>query len=172
MTPRTLNNQDGIAIGPILFIIAILAIIAAAIAAGSGEFSGSTSAEQNKQNAQALVNYVGQLQNGIDMVLHNGCTDTQINFYNLNDVNPANPNAPSDHSCDLYDPRGGGVAYHNFSALPILDPVKAPAISSTFGISVGQFSENYVNVVTGFGSAPTMMIEMLGLNQQYLRCNQ
>ena len=51
MTPRTLNNQDGIALGPILFIIAILAIIAAAIAAANGGFTANTTTESDKSKA-------------------------------------------------------------------------------------------------------------------------
>ena len=48
MKQRTLNNQDGIALGPILFIIAILAIIAAAIAAGTGEFTANDTERQGE----------------------------------------------------------------------------------------------------------------------------
>ena len=42
---RRLSPNAGIAIGPILFIIAILAILAAAIAAGSGSFTAGTTSE-------------------------------------------------------------------------------------------------------------------------------
>ena len=48
MELRTLNNQDGIALGPILFIIAILAILAAAIAAGNGGFNANTTTDSAK----------------------------------------------------------------------------------------------------------------------------
>ena len=51
MNSRTLNNQHGMALGPILFIIAILAIIAAAIAAGTGRVYGKIALNRRKSNA-------------------------------------------------------------------------------------------------------------------------
>jgi len=44
MTFRRLHHQSGIALGPILFIIAVLAVLVAAIAAGGGGFSESAKA--------------------------------------------------------------------------------------------------------------------------------
>ena len=112
MKQRTLNNQDGIALGPILFIIAILAIIAAAIAAGSGGFTANTTTESDKSKAELLLNYADAVDNGVQSLLTNGCEDTQLNFA-TSQVGPdfQNPNAPTDHSCDVFDPRGGNVVY-------------------------------------------------------------
>ena len=45
------------------------------------------------------------------MVLHNGCDDTQISFQNGITSGYVNPNAPSDGSCNVFDPRGGGVIW-------------------------------------------------------------
>ena len=56
MRANALNNQRGIALGPILFIIAVLAILVAAIAAGAGGFRVSTGAEDDKLMAQVIVN--------------------------------------------------------------------------------------------------------------------
>ena len=55
MIETRLRGNAGIALGPILFIIAILAILAAAIAAGSGSFNTSTASEGNKAKASALI---------------------------------------------------------------------------------------------------------------------
>ena len=52
MKQSKLNTQDGIALGPILFIIAILAVIAAAIAAGAGSFNANTGTESVKATAR------------------------------------------------------------------------------------------------------------------------
>src|ERR1700728_5210589 len=53
---RRLASDAGIAIGPILFIIALLGILAAAIAAGSGSFTSSTTNESDETKAAALIN--------------------------------------------------------------------------------------------------------------------
>ena len=50
------QREVGIAIGPILFIIAILAILAAAIAAGSGSFTAPTATEFTADFGQRLPN--------------------------------------------------------------------------------------------------------------------
>lgn len=97
----------GIAIGPIIFIIAIIAIIAAAIASSSGGFATSTNTEKYKIQAQALINFGNNVQNAVTFLLGNGCADTQLNFYSAlytygYSQAGQNPNAPSDHSCDVF----------------------------------------------------------------------
>jgi len=72
--------QRGIALGPILFIIAILAILAAAIAAGSGSFSGSTARENAKIMASTVLSQMNSLDNCVAVVRSNGFDDTQLDF--------------------------------------------------------------------------------------------
>ncbi|HEY8126597.1 MAG TPA: hypothetical protein VIF88_14390 [Methylocystis sp.] len=136
MTPRTLNNQDGIALGPILFIIAILAILAAAIAAGAGGFTANTSAEQAKSNAEALVQYADQLKMAVQKVMaNNSCSDTQLQFQG------SNPNAPSDGSCNIFDPRGGGIVDMSFVNLnAAFNMTQATSHSGWWG-TFGHFTE-------------------------------
>ena len=69
MKQRIIKNQDGIALGPIVFIIAILAIIAAAIAAGAGGFSANTKTESAKAMAQVIVNQCGAYQDAVNLML-------------------------------------------------------------------------------------------------------
>jgi hypothetical protein len=152
MTPRTLNNQDGIALGPILFIIAILAVLAGAIAAGSGSFTANTSAESAKVMAGAILNYADQVQAGVDMV-RSHCDDTQISFQSPSQVFPsqyANPNSPADGSCNVFSPAGGGVVWQDSppqSALDLTLPQQGsfPA-SNSYSINSGNF-------VAGVGSS-------------------
>ncbi len=56
------NLQRGIAIGPILFVVALLAVLATAIAAGSGAFSGDTSAVKAKAQAAAILEYANEVK--------------------------------------------------------------------------------------------------------------
>jgi hypothetical protein len=68
-----LPREAGIALGPILFIIAILAILAAAIAAGSGSFNASTNTEGNKAKASAVIQVGDNLKVGMDrLTMENG----------------------------------------------------------------------------------------------------
>ena len=67
-----LDPNAGIAIGPILFIIAILAILAAAIAAGSGSFTAGTTTESSKTQASALIQIGENLKIGTDRIVMEG----------------------------------------------------------------------------------------------------
>ncbi len=90
----------GIAIGPILFIIAILAILAAAIAAGSGSFTSGTSSESNRTKASALIQIGENLKVGMDrMLMENGIA------YGGYTINASNTIANN----DLFSPTGGGI---------------------------------------------------------------
>ena len=105
------TNQHGIAIGPILYIVAILAVLASAIAAGSGSFNGDISAVSAKAQASAILEYANEVKFAVDRVLGKGCTDTQISFENPIVSGYENPNAPSDKSCHVFDQNGGGIVW-------------------------------------------------------------
>jgi hypothetical protein len=98
---RHLSPQAGIAIGPILFIIAILAILAAAIAAGSGSFTSGTNSESSRTKSSALVQIGENLKIGMDRITMEGGIDpTSVD---INVTNTAATNA-------LFSPVGGGIA--------------------------------------------------------------
>ena len=115
---RTGNRQSGIAIGPILFVVAILAALASAIATGSGAFNSDTSAVSAKAMASSILEYTQDIQLGVDRLIAKGCSDTQLNFgapivvYGDSVNNTLkNPNAPLDKSCDVFSVEGGGIVF-------------------------------------------------------------
>jgi type II secretory pathway pseudopilin PulG len=106
------THQRGIAIGPILFVVAILAVLASAIAAGSGSFNSDISAISAKAQASAILEYANEVKFAVDRVLAKGCTDTEISFQpesGPNNYYYDNPFAPSDKSCHVFDSNGGGI---------------------------------------------------------------
>ena len=95
------HREAGIAIGPILFIIAILAILAAAIAAGSGSFNAPTATEGAKTKSSALIQVGDNLKMGMDrMTMENGVS------WGGWTISPSSTSANS----DLFSPTGGGIA--------------------------------------------------------------
>lgn len=95
------ERDAGIAIGPILFIIAILAILAAAIAAGSGSFTSGTSTESNKTKASALIQIGENLKIGMDrLTMGNGVALANV-VINVNNTS---------NNTDLFSPSGGGIS--------------------------------------------------------------
>ena len=106
------THQRGIAIGPILFVVAILAVLASAIAAGSGSFNGDTSAVKAKAQATVILEYADEVKFAVDRLIAKGCKDTEISFQpesGPNNYYYDNPFAPSDKSCHVFDSNGGGI---------------------------------------------------------------
>lgn len=98
---RRFASDAGIAIGPILFIIAILAILAAAIAAGSGSFTSGTTSESNSTKAAALIQIGDTLKVGMDRLMMENSVD-----FNSVVINPQDTNS----STSLFSPSGGGIS--------------------------------------------------------------
>ncbi|QQR68709.1 MAG: hypothetical protein IPI58_07660 [Alphaproteobacteria bacterium] len=109
-------SESGIAIGPILWVVAILAVLAAAIAAGSGVFNGDISAVKAKAQASAILEQANLLTIAVQRVVGHGCTDTQISFENPMVSGYVNSNAPSDKSCHVFDVNGGGINFPTITA--------------------------------------------------------
>jgi hypothetical protein len=95
-----LPSDAGIAIGPILFIIAVLGILAAAIAAGSGSFTTNTHGENTRTRATAMIDIGQNLKIGMDRVFGLG-TD-------LVDV-VIDPTVTSGND-SIFSPTGGGIS--------------------------------------------------------------
>jgi type II secretory pathway pseudopilin PulG len=121
----TLRADAGIAIGPILFMIAILGILAAAISAGSGQFSNDTTNDSAKAAAQAIIDYGEQMQNGVDLMLGRGIDPLNLSFtHNFLSQNGSsslstwfmntNCTPAMNGACELFSLNGGGVVSHDF----------------------------------------------------------
>jgi hypothetical protein len=94
-----LQNDAGIAIGPILFVVAILAILATAIAAGSSTFATSSSQETNRTNAASMIQIGSNLKMGVDRIVALGTAIANV------DINASNTTGSS----ALFAPSGGGL---------------------------------------------------------------
>jgi hypothetical protein len=105
------GNQSGIAIGPILFVVALLAVLASAVAAGSGSFNSDTSAIKAKAQASAILEYAHEVKFAVEKLIGKGCKDTEISFENDVVSGYTNPNSLSDKSCHVFDVNGGGIIW-------------------------------------------------------------
>ena len=73
-----LPSNAGIAVGPILFVVAILAILATAIGASTSTFAVNASQETNRVNATAMLQIGSTLKLGADRVVGLGAQNNQI----------------------------------------------------------------------------------------------
>ncbi len=78
MAQSRLPFEAGIAVGPILFVVAILAIIATAIGASTSTFGVNASQETNRVNAMAMIHIGSTLKLGADRVIGLGAQNNQV----------------------------------------------------------------------------------------------
>jgi len=144
MTLRINNNQRGIALGPILFIVAIIAILAAVISAGIGGFNSSTSTESAKAMAESLVTLCDDYQRAVQMMtIQNGCDPTALDWtppswptgstWNSGDFSTGGTNRAGNGQCAFFDPRGGGMVF------------KQVAVAALASKTTGAYTSGYTN---------------------------
>ncbi|MBI1301285.1 MAG: hypothetical protein GC137_06450 [Alphaproteobacteria bacterium] len=105
--------------GNVLFIILIaVALFAALSYAVSNMMRGGTTigSEKSLLLATEVINYARSVKDAVDLVrITNGCEDTQISFerspFDGSDPQFVNVNSPSDFSCHVFHPEGGGSSY-------------------------------------------------------------
>ncbi len=125
---RRLRGDAGIAIGPILFIVAILGVLAAAIAAGSGSFTTSGANEGSKLKAAALIDIGQNLKLGFERI--NASVDmTNVGLTGTTAVT------------DLFSPTGGGISFPS-DALAV--PTKTWHYLYLYGMGLGTTAGNLV----------------------------
>jgi len=95
-----LTADAGIAIGPILFVIAVLGILAAAIAAGSGSFTAGSAAENNRTKAAAMIEIGQNLKIGWERITGSAEVDFNDVLIDINNTSAENA---------LFSPLGGGI---------------------------------------------------------------
>ena len=154
-----MTKQSGIALGPILFIIAILAVLAAAIAAGSGAFNANTNTESAKAMAESIITLCEDYQRAQQkMVMENGCDESKLD-YTPNTGYPAGAtwvsgdytggngtNRSGNGQCAFYDVRGGGLLFKQV-------PKAAMATTVTGAYTVSDATGN----VDAYAGYPYMM---------------
>jgi hypothetical protein len=144
----TNNNQRGIALGPILFIIAILAILAAAIAAGSGGFNASTSTESAKAMAEVVINSCHAYKDALDVMLHNGCDANHLDYtpngggyptgagtWTHGDFSTGGTGHTGNGQCAFFDPRGGNMIFK-----PLPPPALSPNLTGDYTVQMGSLA--------------------------------
>jgi hypothetical protein len=122
---KTNNNQSGNVLFLVLIAVALFAALSYAVTQ-STRGGGDSDSEANLIQSTEIINYLSSLSQAITrMQVIKGCSDTEINFNYDSDgdgifVNDAgdlynNTGSPSDMSCHLFHPNGGGMYYNPLS---------------------------------------------------------
>lgn len=137
---RLKYSKGGSVRGNALFLILIAVALFAALSyaiSTSGRGSGSIEKEKSEIVRAQLVQIGAAMSQAILRMRINGCRDTEISVENGG--TNVNASTPSDGSCKLFDPNGGGLApmntgpyAANIEAFPVAgagDPQKADIVA-------------------------------------------
>lgn len=116
------TRQSGNVLFLILIAVALFSALSYVIIQSGRSGGASVSKDKSRLIASEIFNYVTAVQTGLVRLQTNGCKENQISFdnpansaaaatYGWTTSGYANANAPADHSCDIFHPNGGGVAY-------------------------------------------------------------
>ena len=98
-TTTRVPGPGGIAIGPILLVIALIAVLATAIASGSAGFSTSAERQTARTHAATLIQIGQHLKAGVDRIAAKGIFITAV------DIDEQNTSG----TAALFSPDGGGL---------------------------------------------------------------
>lgn len=161
---KSLRHQSGIAIAPILFIVALLAVLATAIAAGSGTFSSGSEQESARTLASTIITIGQQYQAAVQRLMAMGCGKDQISFDAPGlPSSIANPRAPADGHCSIYGPQGGGLVMNRLPDAAINDPTDDYSQGYLALVAAWKGYPYVIGVakITGFGTAQSEIILLI-----------
>lgn len=111
------NTQAG---NVFVFILAGIFLFGALIftfTRGASKGTTSLSKHQARVAAQEILNYAQSMEQAVNRVRRNGCSENQINFDNsILSPDYNNTNAPSDGSCDIFGQNGGKITLPSYSS--------------------------------------------------------
>lgn len=123
------NNENGSIIFWILIMIALLAALYYTFSNGFRAGENQLSKEKVDLYATEILDYAQSIKQAVQTLQINGCDETEISFENnISSDSYVNPNAPSDKSCHVFNPNGGGLTYitpnknylnNNYSAITL-----------------------------------------------------
>ncbi len=126
MTLISCQKQSGNVLFLILIAVALFAALSYVVSSSTRTGSGTTERERLQLTVSEIFNYVTAVQVGLTRLQSVGCKENQISFNNPVDAAAAaayaftedynNTNAPPNHSCDIFHPAGGAVAYKDVPA--------------------------------------------------------
>lgn len=114
------QNRSGNVLFLILIAVALFAALSYAVTGSSRSSGAQISADQARILAAEIRQYASSIEQAITKLsVINGCGDNEISFDNpvtqgYADIDLANPRSPSDFSCHVFHPNGGGLAYRTW----------------------------------------------------------
>lgn len=117
------NTENGNALFLILIAVALFAALSYAVTQ-SGRGSGSVSKETLSLDISRFISYTGLVEGAVNrLMIVNNCADSQLSFHYDSDGDGSletngedyyyNASSPTDYSCYVFHPGGGGLTYQD-----------------------------------------------------------
>jgi len=127
------SEQGGIIVW-IMVMVALFAALSYAVSQGSRSGTQSISSEQANLAATEILDYAAAVRRVVQELQINGCADTEISFQANGNSGYVNPNAPSDNSCHVFHPSGGGINASPDDSFETMDSITYVGASDLLGI--------------------------------------
>lgn len=142
--PKNMIKQQGNVFIMILAAIFLFGALAFTFSQGASKGEGNLSKHQARLAAQEILNYGRSIEQAVDRVRRNGCSENEISFDNDVQAGFTNANAPIDNACHIFHEDGGRVLFSS----PVLNWLdQAYSAEATFGDAL--FTGNIIFVNSG-----------------------
>jgi hypothetical protein len=119
MTSQRRNSESGNAFYIILIGIVLFAALMYVFSRSARQGTGNLTSKEAEITADGIAEYAQALERGVERVMRNGCSESQINFVTPQNADyPDNADAPPDKSCNVFDPNGGAITALPNTAFP------------------------------------------------------
>lgn len=105
------NNQSGNILVFILIAIFLLGGLTVLLSRTGSQTEDTGSSEQATVAATRILRETSNMKNAVQQMLSRGCSESTFSFESRNMSRYANTSAPTDKSCHLFEPQGGGLDY-------------------------------------------------------------
>ena len=114
-----MRHQNGNAFLFILIAIALLGLLTVTMTRSGSNTDDTGNFEQNQIAANEILRYAKSIENAVQMLLSRGCSENVISFWHDSNGDGTedggddyyNDDAPSNHSCHVFDAAGAGITY-------------------------------------------------------------
>ncbi len=143
------DKEDGNALWFILVAISLLGLLTVMMSRSGSSTNETGNYEQNVIAANEILSYAKNMENAVQNLLARGCSENELSFWHDSNGDGTedasdlyyNPNAPTDHSCHLFDVAGAGLTWKTPDERWSVDLTRENQISARHCIrNIGDFS--------------------------------
>lgn len=109
--PKAQKTQSGNVLFLILIVTALFGALSFAVSEGMRGSGQDISEEKTRLLVTEILEYGATMRQAVQALRISGCEDVEISFQNNIIAGYTNASAPSDNTCHVFHPDGGGINY-------------------------------------------------------------